>query len=566
MPTLRTLPELFRDRVAATPGGEAYRQFDRAAGGWRVVDWAEMGRRAARWTRALGGEPMPPGGEGSARGARVAILARGSIEHVCMDQAALALGLVPVPLHAIDNPESIAYILADSGARILLVEAEARWTQLAPLRGRFPDLGKVLCLERPEGGDAVWIEDWLAQADKAGATEPAQAGPTPDSLAAIVYTSGTTGKPKGVMLTHRNVVSNVEALLQTVEVRPDDQFLSFLPLSHTFERTVGYYTPIAAGACVAYARSVQDLPQDLRQVRPTILVSVPRIYERVYARLQESRLARLRWPLLDLLVGRRLRAQFGGRLRFAITGGAPMALAVAERFRELGVEVLQGYGMTESSPVVAANRPGANDPASVGPPIPGVEVKIGANDELLVKGPNVMAGYLNRPEDTARAIEGGWLHTGDQAEIRDGRIVIKGRIKDIIVTSTGEKIAPADLELALQADPLFAQAIVIGENRPFLAVLAVLEVHHWKSEATALGLDSYENNSLDAPAARQMALGRIRKALASFPSYATPRAVWLTLEPWTIDNGLITPTLKLKRPAIEQRFAEQVRRLYGGHA
>ena len=199
---------------------------------------------------------------------------------------------------------------------------------------------------------------------------------------------------------------------------------------------------------------------------------MPRIYERVYARLQESRLARLRWPLLDLLVGRRLRAQFGGRLRFAITGGAPMALAVAERFRELGVEVLQGYGMTESSPVVAANRPGANDPASVGPPIPGVEVKIGANDELLVKGPNVMAGYLNRPEDTARAIEGGWLHTGDQAEIRDGRIVIKGRIKDIIVTSTGEKIAPADLELALQADPLFAQAIVIGENRPFLAVLA----------------------------------------------------------------------------------------------
>jgi long-chain acyl-CoA synthetase len=192
-------------------------------------------------------------------------------------------------------------------------------------------------------------------------------------------------------------------------------------------------------------------------------------------------------------------------------------------------------------------------------------VKIGANDELLVKGPNVMAGYLNRPEDTAKAIEDGWLHTGDQAEIRDGRIVIKGRIKDIIVTSTGEKIAPADLELALQDDPLFAQAILIGENRPFLAVLAVLEFHHWKSEAAALGLNPHEHNSLDTPAARQRVLGRIRKALASFPSYATPRAAWLTLEPWTVDNGLITPTLKLKRPAIEQRFAAQIRQLYGAH-
>jgi long-chain acyl-CoA synthetase len=555
MPTLRSLPDLFRERVAATPHGAAYREFARATGRWEAISWSEAGRRVERWLRALRSEALAPG-------ARVAILARGSIDHMCMDQAVLAHGCVPVPLHAIDNPESIAYILADSEAQLLLVETERRWSDLAPLRGRFPRLRRVLSLAKPASGAVLWADAWLARADAGAAGVPAAVAP--DALAAIVYTSGTTGKPKGVMLTHRNVVSNVEALLKIVDVRPDDRFLSFLPLSHTFERTVGYYTPIAAGACVAYARSVPELPQDLRAVRPTILVSVPRIYERIYARLQEDRLARLGWNILDrLFVGPRVRARMGGRLRFAITGGAPMALPVALRLRELGVEVLQGYGMTEASPVVSSNRPGNNDPASVGPPIPGVEVRIGDNDELLVRGPNVMAGYLNRPEDTRKAIEDGWLHTGDQAGLRDGRIHIKGRIKDIIVTSTGEKIAPADLELAIQSDPLFAQAMVIGENRPFLAALLVLDLAHWTREAAALGV---ETKNPDADAARKFALERVRKALAAFPVYAAPRAAWLTLEPWTIENGLITPTLKLKRAAIEQRFAERIGALYARRA
>jgi long-chain acyl-CoA synthetase len=374
-----------------------------------------------------------------------------------------------------------------------------------------------------------------------------------DSLAAIVYTSGTTGRPKGVKLTQRNVVSNVLALLEIMEVRTSDLFLSFLPLSHTFERTVGYYLPIASGSCVAYARSVKDLPQDLREIRPTLLVSVPLIYERAYAKLQEHPLARLALPGLDYFVGRKLRAQFGGRLRFAITGGAPMSLAVAKRFATLGIELLQGYGMTECSPVVAANVPGDNDLGTVGRPIPGVEVKIGANDELLVKGPNVMAGYLNRPEDTQRAIEDGWLHTGDQAALRDGRIVIKGRIKDILVTSSGEKIAPADLELAIGSDPLFAQVCVIGETRPFLGVLLVLDPGRW-AQADA--------GPLNGPAALRFVLARIRKLLAAFPAYAMPRAAWCTLEPWTVENGLITPTLKTKRAALEERFAAQIEALY----
>ena len=556
---MKTLPELLRERIAATPGGMAYRQYDRATGRWASFSWSEFGQRVERWRRALHGESLPAG-------SRIAILARGSVEHICMDQAALALGFVPVPLHAIDNPESIAYILSDSGAALLLVESEQRWVQLASIRGRFPGLKRVLCLEAPEAAGAVGAEEWLKSADGAGSAAAPPDAVSPDALAAIVYTSGTTGRPKGVMLTHRNVVSNVLALLEIVEVRASDVFLSFLPLSHTFERTVGYYLPIASGACVAYARSIPELPQDLREVRPTILVSVPRVYERVYAKLQENLIARLGWPLLDYFVARKLRAQFGGRLRFAITGGAPMALAVANRFLSLGIELLQGYGMTEASPVVSSNTPADNDPATVGRPIPGVEVRIGANDELLVKGPNVMAGYLNRPEDTQRAIEDGWLHTGDQALIRDGRIAIKGRIKDIIVTSTGEKIAPADVELAITSDTLVAQACVIGEKRPFLAALLVLEPGQWAREAAALGLNARDTNSLDAPAARKFVLERIRKALREFPVYATPRAIWCSVEPWTVENGLMTPTLKIKRTAVEERFAAQIRAFYGARA
>jgi long-chain acyl-CoA synthetase len=468
---------------------------------------------------------------------------------------------VPVPLHAIDNPESIAYILSDSSAALLLVESATRWAQLAALRGRFPGLRRVVCMEGAAEG-AVPSEEWLKHGEGEGS--PASAALSPDSLAGIVYTSGTTGRPKGVMLTHRNVVSNVAALLQIMEVRQDDLFLSFLPLSHTFERTVGYYLPIASGSCVAHARSVKELGEDLREIRPTLLVSVPLIYERAYAKLQENFFARLALPGIDYFVGRKLRAQFGGRLRFAIAGGAPMPLAIAKRFAGLGVEVLQGYGMTESSPVVAANVPGDNDPATVGRPIPGVEVRIGANDELLVKGPNVMAGYLNRPEDTQRAIEEGWLHTGDQAALRDGRIVIKGRIKDILVTSSGEKIAPADLELAIGQDALFLQVSVIGEKRPFLAALAVLDAKRWASEAPALGLDPHDPAALNAPAARRFVLERIRRAVSEFPAYAAPRAVWCTLEPWTVENGLVTPTLKTKRTALGERFAAQIEELYAG--
>ena len=593
--SVRTLAELLQWRVKQTPQGEAYRQFDDARGVWAGISWLSFGERVARFARALAAL-------GVQRGDRVALLLPNTLDAVTVDQAVLANGCVPVPMHAIDNPASIAYILADSEATLLVADTKEQWQAIAATGAVPATLRHVVLRERdksPAGGvpAVLSLDVWLARGDTAAVAEAVD-GPGEEDLATLVYTSGTTGKPKGVMLTHRNVLANVKSIQAHLHPRADDVFLSFLPLSHTFERTCGYYLPIACGACVAFARSVSQLPEDMRTVRPTILVSVPRIYERVYAKVQamleaspaKRRLFRwaesvgwrrfcreqnlpveqggspaldaLAWPLLLRLVAKPLLAQFGGRLRVAVSGGAALSQAIARTFLGLGLPIVQGYGMTESAPVVAANTPEDNDPSTVGRVLPGVEVAIGENKELLVRGPNVMRGYWKREEDTARALAGGWLHTGDQAAIEDGRVRILGRVKEIIVTSTGEKIAPVDLEMAMMADPLFEQAYAFGDNRPFIASIVVLGRGPWERLARGLGLDPADPASLHAPAAVHAALERIKELTQGFPYYAQPRAVALTLEPWTVENGLITPTLKLKRNNLVARFGDVIEGLY----
>jgi long-chain acyl-CoA synthetase len=592
---VRTLAELFAWRALESPDGEAWRGYDARAGQWRSLRWRDAREAVERFGAALGTH-------GLARGDRVALLLPNGVDTVCIDQAVLAAACVPVPMHALDNPASIAYVIADSGARLLFAASEAQWRAVADAGVALPALECVIvqdgAVAAGAGGPSlVTLQDWLAR----GTTAPAaaeQAPPREDELCAIVYTSGTTGRPKGVMLTHANVLANVRAVLERFEARPGDVFLSFLPLSHTFERTAGYYLPIAAGCCVAFARSVQQLMEDFGAVRPTILVSVPRIYERVYAAMQEqvagSAVRRLAlraaiavgwrrferaqgrrsrwtptalldaalWPVLDPLVGATLRARFGGRLRIAVSGGAPLAPAIARCFLGLGLAVIQGYGMTETSPVVSANAPDDNDPATVGRPLRGVDVRLGELQELQVHGPSVMAGYWNRPEDTAAAFVDGWLRTGDQAAIEDGRIRILGRIKEIIVTATGEKIAPADVEQAIVGDGLFEQAYVVGEARPFIACIVVLNAAAWGQLATRLGLDPLAPESLSAPAATEAVIARIDACTKAFPRYGQPRKVVLTREGWTIENGLLTPTLKLKRRNLEARFAQEIARVY----
>lgn len=586
-----TLDGLFLQRVERSPDRVAYRYHERD-GGWRSLTWREMGEAVARWRQALAAEPLVPGD-------RVAVLLRNCPEWVMFDQAALSLGLVTVPLYTDDRAENAAYILQDAAVKVLLVQDLSRWRRVAEALGEGPCPERVVLLEgRAGAGQAaatdprvVVVGRWLP--DSAPSLRPR--GGDPGALATIVYTSGTTGRPKGVMLCHSNILTNARGGVGLIDVYQEDVFLSFLPLSHTLERTAGYYLPMMTGSEVAFARSVSQLGEDFQSIRPTVVIAVPRVFERVYLRIQDQlarRSALVRWlfrlavaagwrnflrdqgragwhPLLVLWPFLRrafavpVLAKLGGRLRAAVSGGAPLPAGVAHTFIGLGLPLLQGYGLTETSPVIAVSLLKHNIPESVGVPIGGIEVRIGADDELLVRGENVMLGYWNNPQATARVLEpDGWLHTGDQARIEGGNIFITGRIKDILVLSNGEKVPPADMELAIAMDPLFEQALVLGEGRSYLTALLVLNGDLWGGLARGYGLDPRDPGSLDDPRLLKDMLKRVRAALRDFPGYAKIRRAALVLEPWSVENGLLTPTLKVKRPQVVDRYRDAIDRMY----
>lgn len=593
---LTTLPQLLVNSVERYGEREALRQFDKETKSWHSLSYAQLMARVMEWRRAYAAMNLE-------RGTRIGILMPNSIDHACADQAALANGLVPVPLHAIDTPGASAFILSDSRAQVLVTNKLTRWKQIQAAGGDLQDLTAVIITEDEvddETGMVRGLSEWLA----AGAhVVELPEGPKEDDLAGIVYTSGTTGRPKGVMLTHGNIVSNVKATLECVFPQVGDIFLSFLPLSHTFERTAGYYLALATGCTIAYNRSVLLLADDLKTIRPTVIISVPRVYERIFARVQDklkkSRPAarylfdwavEIGWrdfcrrnhlPVehtgrawLDGLmrplvrkVSSTLLDQFGGRLRIAISGGAALSSKVARTFCGLGLPIIQGYGMTEASPIIAGNNRTLNQPNTVGKPFNNVEVRLGEGDEIQIKGPSITRGYWNRPDATADAFtEDGWFRTGDVGGFNElGLLSIKERIKEIIVTSTGEKVPPADLEAAIETDPLFSQCYVIGENRPYLSLITVVNPDEWASFAKSCGVDPADPASLDNPSVKTSALKRAKTAAGEFPHYALPRAVVLTQEPWTIENGLITPTLKLKRGPLSKKFANVIAQLYATH-
>jgi long-chain acyl-CoA synthetase len=587
-----TLSALFCARVARSGQAVAYREYDAAAGAWLDYTWKQMGAEVARWQAAMEQDGLKPGD-------RVALMLPNGTAWVKFDQAALGLGLVVVPLYTSDRPDNVAYVVRDSGAKLLLFEGIEQWQALAEVKDQLQGLTRLLSL-KPLGGTGndsrlMAVDDWLP--DRAGAARSLPVDP--DALATIVYTSGTTGRPKGVMLSHRNILSNAAACLKTMEVTTQDLMLSFLPLSHTFERTVGYYLSIMSGTPVAYARSVQSLGEDLQQMRPTLLITVPRIFERVYSalrqKLAESPAPRRKlfelavevgyarfehaqgrgalhsmnflWPVLKRLVADKVLERLGGRVRAAICGGAPLSPEISRVFIGLGLPVLQGYGLTEASPVVTANRLDDNVPESVGLPLPGVEVRLGDKEALLVRGPNVMLGYWNNKEAT-RAIlsEDGWLNTGDTARLdKAGRVYITGRLKDIIVLSTGEKVPPVDMEAAILRDPLFEQVMVLGEGRPYLSALAVLNPDRWQALAREVGLNPDSKADLRSEKLEAAVLQRIARQVKDFPGYAQVRRAAVFLEPWTVENGMLTPTMKVRRAKVLERHGDVVTALYKGH-
>jgi long-chain acyl-CoA synthetase len=590
----RTLDGLFVQRVQRSGEALAYRSYDRVSGDWLDYSWSEMAQRVARWQDALSREGLNPGD-------RVALVLRNCPDWVVFDQACLGMGLVVVPLYTDDRPDNVAYILEDSEAKLLLVQDAGRWKRLSQVVGENSVLKRVLVLDSGKEADALiqhdervrLVDQWLPQQGSA----LRQRRGDPHELASIVYTSGTTGRPKGVMLSHHNMLSVAHAALTILDCYKEDIFLSFLPLSHTLERTGGYYVPVMTGSAVAYARSVAQLAEDLQVIRPTILIAVPRIFERVYGRVKDQmekrpaiaralfemavsvgwrrfqrlqgragwRPSQLLWPLLKKLVASKISDRLGGRLRVAVSGGAPLSPDIAKVFIGLGIPIIQGYGLTETSPVISVNPLHDNEPASVGVPLRGITVKIGQDDELLVKSPGVMLGYWNNHAATSRMIDAeGWLHTGDQARIENNHIYITGRIKDILVLSNGEKVPPGDMEMSIALNPLFEQVMVIGEGRPYLSAMIVLSGEHWPQLAQRCGVDPMSPDSLSDQRVINTVMRDVKAALSDYPGYAKIRRVTLHLEPWTIDNGLITPTLKVKRAKVLERFAGQVDHMYAG--
>lgn len=592
---VRVLPELLTHHMEKRPDLPLFTFWLPTEKTWKTINVKETVEQITRWRHALVKE-------GLTKGDRCAMLLPNGINAILFDQSVLANALVPVPLHAVDTAGSSSYIINDSGAKLLVTGRLNRWEAIRDTEDH-PALRTVVITGEPvqehQDGNVrvVGLDQWLTE----GKGTELPAGPEPQDLAALVYTSGTTGKPKGVMLTHRAILANVTGVLQNLCPEPEDVWLSFLPLSHTFERTTTYYTAMGFGNRVAFNRNIGLLADDLKVIRPTIMMSVPRIYEKVYDKIQDALVKKPAFvqklfhtavdvgyrrfcrenglpvqggflslfdPLiagvLDKKVGAGIRSIFGGRPRIFISGGAAFNPEVSRTFLGLGINILQGYGMTETAPIMSVNKVGDNHPQTVGPALVNIEVRVGDNDELQMRGPSLMNGYWNRPADTKAVFtEDGWLRTGDQADIfSDGHIRIKGRIKEIIVTSTGEKVPPADLEQALESDHLVSQAMVVGENRPYIAALVVLNAQEWKKLASELKLDADDPLSLDTRAARQAVLRRVKAAAAGFPNYAVPRQVRLFLEPWSIENGLMTPTLKLKRGPMRIRFADAIESLY----
>ncbi len=590
-----TIPALFRARLKQSPNKIAYRQYDVARQQWATSTWQEMANEVARWQKAFEKEELQAGD-------KVAVMLKNSREWVVFDQAALGMGLVTVPLYVDDRPDNVAYIINHAEVKLLFVQDKPQWKRLLSSGVDLGQLKKIISIKRiseddePDDARLASLSDWLfGLQGELQAKESA-----PEDLASIVYTSGTTGRSKGVMLSHHNIMFDTFSAMSCNPWQDDEVFLSFLPLSHMLERMAGYYMAMAMGAEVAYARSIPQLGEDLLNIKPTVLVSVPRIYERVYGKIQDGLKAKsaiakflfrsavnvgwkkflfdqgrgswsptlIFWPILNKLVASKVLDKLGGRMRAAICGGAALSEDVAKLFIGLGLPLTNGYGLTETSPVISVNRENDNIPSSIGTTIPGVEVRIGENDELQTRSDAVMMGYWKNEEATAEVFtEDGWFRTGDKARIDDSNqhLFLTGRLKDIIVLANGEKVPPNDMELAVALDGLFEQVMVIGEARPYLSAIIVLNPDAWPEFATSKSVhpdapDAFSNRNIE-----RAILERVAARLSEFPGYAKIRRVTLTLDAWTVDDGLLTPTLKIKRPKVMEKFAQEIEAMYQGH-
>jgi len=567
-------------------------------GVWRDISGAEF--KTAVEELSMGLRAL-----GLKTGESVAILSENRPEWAYADLATLTAGGVDAPIYPTLPAHQVAYILRDSGARLVFVSNTSQAAKLAEARQQAPSVQQVIFMDdgpAPEGTTPlaeVRAEGRAALAQDPEAVRRRAAEVGPEDLATLIYTSGTTGDPKGVMLLHRNIASNVHAGLEALpEVGPSDVCLSFLPLCHSFERMVGHYSMLQAGVTIAYAESVEKVPQNMAEVRPTFMASVPRLYEKMYARVNEKVasdpplrqkifkwaigigaqvfqarvdktqpgvLVKLQHAIATKLVFSKIKERVGGRLRLFVSGGAPLPKEIAEFFGAAGLLILEGYGLTETSPVISVNRIDDLKPGSVGKMLEGIEVKIAEDGEILTRGPNVMKGYFNKPEATAEVLDpDGWFHTGDVGLVdAQGFLVITDRKKDILVTSGGKNIAPQPIENLIKTHPLVGEVVMIGNKRNFPAALIVPAFDSLEKWAREQGVSFSGHEDLIAkPEVQALYQKTVDDLTGSLAQFEKIKRVALLANEFTIEAGELTPTLKVKRRVVEEKYKKVIDALY----
>jgi len=593
-PAPGTLNQLFFEAVSKYNRPDALQV--KRGGAYQPISHTEVAERVRRAARGLSSL-------GVRRGDRVAILSENRPEWAIADFACLTIGITDVPIYPTLPGDQIAYMLKDSGAVAVFVSNKLQAEKIREIRALLPALKTVIGFDDIPGLTNMSIADLEkrgAQGENKESTATYREDALtvkPDDLATIIYTSGTTGEPKGVMLTHDNIYGNVAASRTAIPFEGRDVALSFLPLSHIFERMAGHYLMFATGTSIAYAESIDTVPANLVEVRPTLVLSVPRLYEKMFARVLETALTggflkkniffwargvADRWAneklagkepggllasqyaIAQKLVFSKLKARTGGRLRYFVSGGAPLSPDINKFFFAAGLTILEGYGLTETSPVITVNTPANFRIGTVGKVVDGVEVKIADDGEILTRGPYVMKGYYNKPDATREAIDPeGWFHTGDIGELNDGFLAITDRKKDLIVTAGGKKVAPQPLENKVKTNKYVAQAVMIGDKRKFPSMLIVPnfdQLERWAAKRNIIWTDRAQ--LLRMPTIQAKMEKEVNEELAGAAHFELPKKIGLVEHDFSIERGELTPTQKVKRKAIDKNYKALIDSLY----
>ena len=597
--TATTLTEMFLNTVKTY--GSKTTLMKKVDGQYQGITYQEFGEKVKNF--ALGLASL-----GVKKGDRVALLSENRPEWAISDLAILSLGAINVPIYPSLIPKQIEYILNDSEAKVIITSKPDQTSKIIEILNNLPVLKYIVTIDPPDTTieKMLFFEQLSKKGQDFGRENPdyydrAAKAVEPDTPAGIIYTSGTTGNPKGVILSHNNFLSNAKGGVATINIVPEDTFLSFLPLCHVFERLGGHFVPILAGATIAYAESIDTVAQNLGEVKPTIMTSVPRFFEKMYTRVLDNArsgglvkqkifnwaiqvgkkyvaaqakgkvggVLRKKHNLAHKLVFSKLHERVGGNLRFFVSGGAPLPKEIGEFFHHAGIKILEGYGLTETSPIIALSLEDKFKFGTVGPVLEkgGVEVKIAEDGEILARGPNVMKGYYKKQAETKEVIdEDSWLHTGDVGFLdEDGFLVITDRKKNILVTSGGKNIAPAPIENLLLTSPLIDQVMVIGNKRKFLSALLVpnFEALHTYAEEQKISFKD-DKELVNHPKILQFVTNEVERLSAHLARYEQLKTFRLIPAPFTIEVGELTPTLKIKRKVVEEKYADLIDSMYEG--